>query len=230
MPNKAERIFAQLVATYGMPTWEAEDDAVDTLIGTILSANTNDVNSGRAFDQLCQAFNHDWDAVRLAPMEEIVTAIRPAGMYYQKAPAIIAALQKIYQEQGSYNLDFLEDLPIEDAMAYLTSFVGVGHKTASIVLLFCFNRATFPVDTHVQRISQRLGIVGPRASTEKVKLAWESLLPTATFYPLHINLIRHGRAICKAQTPQCERCPLQGDCDYYQMDPKQKPLTLRASG
>lgn len=230
MRDKAERIFTQLIATYGLPTWEPEGNAVDTLIGTILSANTNDVNSGRAFDQLCSAFNHDWDAVRTAPIEQIINAIRPAGMYYQKAPAIVAALEKIYRDQGEYTLDFLETLPVDEAMAYLTSFVGVGHKTASIVLLFCFNRASFPVDTHVQRISQRLGIVGRLASTEKVKTAWESLLPPEDYYPLHINLIRHGRAICKAQNPQCERCPLQEDCDYYQNDPKQKPLTPWASG
>lgn len=219
MHNKAERIFAQLMTTYGKPTWQAEEDAVDTLIGTILSANTNDVNSGRAFDQLCSKFHHDWDAVRTAPIEQIIDAIRPAGMYYQKAPAIVAALEKIHRDQGAYTLDFLGTLPIDEAMSYLTSFPGVGHKTASIVMLFCFNRATFPVDTHVQRISQRLGIVGPRASTDKVKAAWESLLPAEDFYPLHIDLIRHGRTICKAQQPQCERCPLQSDCNYYNAYP-----------
>jgi endonuclease-3 len=139
------------------------------LIATILSANTNDVNSGRAFDQLCAAFGGDWDAVRTAPLAAIQTAIRPAGMYNQKAPAIVATLERIKAARGDYDLRFLAALPVDEAMAFLTSLPGVGHKTASIVLLFCFNRPAFPVDTHIQRISQRLGISGRRAAPDKIK-------------------------------------------------------------
>ena len=106
-------------------------------------------------------------------------------------------------------------MPAAEALAYLTSLPGVGHKTASIVILFCFNGAAFPVDTHIQRISQRLGISGRRASPDKIKLIWEALLPPETFYPLHINLIRHGRQTCQALTPQCDRCPLQTACNYF---------------
>lgn len=213
---KAELIYQRLLETYGQPVWQPGLDPVDELIGTILSANTNDVNSGRAFDQLKAAFGNDWDAVRNAPLEAIKTAIRPAGMYNQKAPHIVAVLERLKREQGGYHLDQLADMTVEDALAYLTSFPGVGHKTASIVLLFCFNRASFPVDTHVQRISQRLGISERRASTVKIKIAWEALLPPETFYSLHIDLIRHGRQICQARLPRCEICPLQAVCDYFQ--------------
>jgi len=213
---KAEAIYQRLLAAYGQPVWQPGSDPVDELIGTILSANTNDVNSGRAFDQLKAAFGNDWDAVRTAPLEAIKTAIRPAGMYNQKAPNIIAVLERLKREQGGYHLEQLADMDVADALAYLTSFPGVGHKTASIVLLFCFNRAAFPVDTHVQRISQRLGISDRRASAAKIKAAWEALLPPETFYPLHIDLIRHGRQICQARAPRCEICPLQAVCDYFQ--------------
>lgn len=213
--QKAQAIYTALAGRYGEPLWQAEEDPVDALIGTILSANTNDANSGRAFDQLKAAFGNDWETVRTAPLAAIKAAIRPAGMYNQKAPHIVATLTKLYQDRGEYSLDFLAHLPVADALAYLMRFPGVGHKTASIVLLFCFNQAAFPVDTHIQRISQRLGISPRRAGAEQIKRIWESLLPPQHYYPLHLNLIRLGREICRAQTPRCEQCPIQHLCDFY---------------
>jgi endonuclease-3 len=215
LTHKAEALYATLAAHYGEPVWQAGEDPVDALIATILSANTNDVNSGRAFDQLKATFGNDWEAVRQAPLAAIKSAIRPAGMYNQKAPNIVATLTKLRQERGEYKLDFLAAMPVADAQAYLTTFPGVGHKTASIVLLFCFNQGAFPVDTHIQRISQRVGISARRAGAGQIKTIWESLLPPQTFYPLHLNLIRHGRELCRAQTPRCERCPLQHLCDFF---------------
>lgn len=216
LQEKAEFVFAKLNALFGTPAWTGGGDPVDELIGTILSANTNDVNSGRAFDQLKAAFGGDWDAVRAAPLDAIKAAIRPAGMYNQKAPHIVETLARIQELQGSYTLDHLATMPVAEALAYLTAFPGVGHKTASIVLLFCFNRGAFPVDTHIQRISQRLGVSGRTDSPEKIKRIWESLMPPESYYPLHLNLIRHGREICQARAPKCEICPLQAVCDYYQ--------------
>lgn len=213
---KAQAVYALLKEHYGEPVFHAGDDPLEELIATILSANTNDVNSGRAFEQLLAAFGGDWDAVRTAPLDTIKTAIRPAGMYNQKAPAIVATLDRIKADRGDYDLHFLAALPVDAARAYLTSLPGVGHKTASIVLLFCFNGAAFPVDTHIQRISQRLGISGKRASPEKIKEIWEAAMNPATFYPLHLNLIRHGRQTCQALNPRCEICPLQELCDFYQ--------------
>ena len=213
--EKAEFTYAKLIELFGQPQWQAGDDPVDELIWTILSANTNDTNSGRAFRQLKETFGDDWEVVRVAPLSQIKDAIRTAGMYNQKAPHIVETLTRIKELEGEYRLDHLATMEVPDALAYLTAFPGVGHKTASIVLLFCFNRGSFPVDTHIQRISQRLGISGRRDSPEKIKGIWERLLPAETFYPLHINLIRHGREICGALHPKCEICPLQPVCDYY---------------
>lgn len=212
---KAEQVYLRLNAFFGEPRWTPCPDVVDALIVTILSANTNDINSGRAFAQLKARFGNDWEAVRLAPLDAIKEAIRPAGMYHQKAAHLVATLERLIQEQGGYTLAHLATLPVQDALAYLTSLPGVGHKTASIVLLFCFNQGAFPVDTHIQRISQRLGIGAQRAQPEKLKGIWEALLPPSTFYPLHLNLIRHGREICDARFPKCELCPLQTLCDYF---------------
>jgi endonuclease-3 len=188
------------------------------LIATILSANTNDVNSGRAFAQLKAAFGDDWEAVRTGSIEAIKQAIRPAGMYNQKGPAIVATLEAIQAQRGAYDLHFLADLPVDEALAFLTALPGVGFKTASIVLLFCFNGAAFPVDTHIQRIAQRLGISGRKASPDKVRLIWQSLLPPQTYYALHINQIRHGRQTCQALHPRCALCALQKQCDYFRGD------------
>jgi endonuclease-3 len=219
MQQKAQQVYDRLIDHFGQPTWTAEADAnstvVDELIHTILSANTNDVNSGRAFAQLKARFGDDWDAVRMAPLAEIKAAIRPAGMYNQKAPNIVATLEKIRAEQDGYDLRFLATLPVDEAVAYLTTLPGVGHKTASIVMLFCFNRGAFPVDTHIQRISQRLGVGSRRASPFQFKKIWEALMPPETYYTLHINLIQHGRTICEARVPKCDICPLQDLCDYY---------------
>ena len=213
--EKAEFIYLRLNEFYGQPIWQGGEDPVDELIWTILSANTNDTNSGRAFRQLKATFGDDWEAVRVASLDVIKEAIRPSGMYNQKARHIVETLNRIKESRGGYNLDHLATIDLSEAMAYLTSLPGVGHKTASIVLLFSFNRGAFPVDTHVQRVSQRLGICGRRDSPEKIKRIWESLLPPETYYALHVNLIRHGRTICTARNPKCEICPLQSVCDYY---------------
>ena len=217
-PTKAWAVYYGLIAMYGEPQFVAGDDPMEELIATILSANTNDVNSGRAFAQLKAAFGDDWEAVRTGSLDAIKLAIRPAGMYNQKGPAIVATLEALHAERGAYDLRFLADLPVEEALRFLTKLPGVGFKTASIVLLFCFNGAAFPVDTHIQRISQRLGISGRKANPDKIRLIWESLLPPQPYCPLHINLIRHGRQTCRALHPPCELCALQEQCDYFRGD------------
>lgn len=216
LSQKAWAIYLALLEHYGRPEFQPGDDPLEELIATILSANTNDVNSGRAFAQLKTAFDGDWDAVRTAPLEAIKTAIRPAGMYNQKAPAIVATLERIHHDWGGYDIRGLAQLPVEEALAYLTTLPGVGRKTASIVMLFCFNAAAFPVDTHIQRIAQRTGISHRRANPDKITALWERLLPPETYYPLHIDLIQHGRRTCQALAPRCDTCPLQAVCDYFQ--------------
>lgn len=214
MTERGEQVDAALMACFGEPQFSPGQDPVDTLVGTILSANTNDRNSDRAFQRLKDFSGGDWEMVRTAPLEVIKELIRTAGMYNQKAPHIVATLERIRADFGRYNLDHLATDPLDAAMLWLTSLPGVGHKTASIVLLFCFNRAAFPVDTHIQRITQRLGFVAPKASTEAIKRMWEAEVAPERFYPLHINLIRLGREFCKPQHPRCEVCPLQPYCAW----------------
>lgn len=212
--QKAHRIRELLLTHYGYPDWRPDYAPLDELILTILSANTSDVNSGRAFERLKAAYPTGWQAVLDAPLPELIEVIRPAGLGPSKAPRIQATLRRILHEQGAFTLGFLADWPVDEALAWLTQLDGVGHKTASIVLLFCFGKAAFPVDTHVQRVTQRLGLAGPRDDPARIKALWESLVPAEWFYDLHLNLIRHGRTLCRARSPLCAVCPLQADCAY----------------
>lgn len=212
--HKAETVYQLLVQAYGMP--ERQDaPGFEALIQTLLSANTTDVNSGKAYHRLMERFDGEWDRVRTAPLEEIKEAIRVAGMYNQKAPHIQQTLQRLHEERGVYDIEHVREMAVEEGLTYLSSFPGVGHKTASIVLLFCFGKGAFPVDTHVQRITQRLGLSSPTASPVKIKQLWEALLPPEFYYPLHIHLIRHGRQICHARSPRCGACGLQEQCRTF---------------
>jgi endonuclease-3 len=212
--RQAEAVHAILLQTYGHPDWRPDFAPMDELILTILSANTADVNSGRAFERLKAAYP-DWQAVLDAPLDQLTEVIRPAGLGPTKAPRIQAALRRVLAERGAFDITFLADLPVEEGLAWLTQLDGVGHKTASIVLLFCFDKPAFPVDTHVQRVTQRLGLAGPKDDPARIKALWEALAPAEWFYPLHLNLIRHGRQVCHARKPACEVCPLQPHCDYF---------------
>jgi endonuclease-3 len=209
----AGAIFERLRAAYGHPDWRPYYSPMDELILTFLSQNTSDLNSGRAFAAL-KARYPDWQTALDAPVDELAETIRSGGLAYQKAPRIQKALRRIKEERGEFNLDFLGDMPVEDAMRWLTSFDGIGHKTASIVMLFCFNKAAFPVDTHVGRVTRRLGLAGPKDTEEKIKGLWEGLAPPEWYYPLHLNLIRHGRQVCHAGRPECGKCMLIDLCRY----------------
>jgi endonuclease-3 len=212
---KARKIHQRLIEVYGDPQWRSHLDPISEVVSTMLSQNTSDVNRDRAFERLETRFD-DWETVRDARVEAIEQAIRPAGLAQQKAPRIKGALQFITQERGELSLDFLTDMSVADAKAWLTQIKGIGPKTAAIILLFSLDMPAFPVDTHVHRVTQRLGLIGPRVSAEKAHDILEDLLPAAYYYPFHLNVIRHGREICHARNPQCEICPLQELCDYYQ--------------
>jgi endonuclease-3 len=209
----AAAIYRRLLDAYGEPTWRASYAPMDELVLTYLSQNTSDTNSGRAFDALKARFP-TWQEVVDAPVWEVANAIRSGGLADQKAPRIQKALRRIYEERGEYNIDFLADLSVSEAMAWLRSFDGIGHKTASIVMLFCFGKEAFPVDTHVGRVTRRLGLAGPKDTEEKIKALWEQLVPHQQYYALHLNLIRHGREICHSQRPECGRCVLVDICRY----------------
>ena len=209
----ADAIYHRLLVAYGEPTWRPYYAPIDELVLTFLSQNTSDLNSGRAFAAL-KARYPDWQAVVDAPAEELAETIRSGGLAYQKAPKIQKALRRIKEERGDFNIDFLAELPIEDAMRWLKSFDGIGHTTASIGMLFCFGREAFPVDTHVGRVTRRLGLAGPKDNEEKIKGLWEGLAAAERYYALHLNLIRHGRQVCHAGKPECGRCVLIDLCRY----------------
>ena len=197
-----------------MPTWRNPLPAVDELVSTILSQNTNDRNRDQAFDALKARFK-TWQEVRLAPEEQIIEAIRPAGLANQKGPRIKAVLNEIHAERGNLDLGFLSDLPLEEARQWLLKFKGVGRKTAAIVLQFSLNRPAFPVDTHIYRVSGRLGLRPAKISLEATHDLMESLINPEDYYAAHLNLIRLGREICHAGRPECDRCPLSDVCQYF---------------
>ncbi len=212
--RRAARVHAALLATYGQPVWRREMPALDELVSTILSQNTNDLNRDRAFESLRAHFS-SWEAVRDAPEAAVVAAIRPAGLANQKGPRIQQVLRAITAQRGALDLEFLRDLPVDQARAWLTQFKGVGPKTAAIVLLFSLGLPAFPVDTHVHRVTGRLGLRPEKLSADDSHAYFEGLLPPDTYYAAHLNLIRHGREVCHALRPACEQCVLNNLCAFY---------------
>lgn len=211
---KTAQVHRILLETYGEPTWRPHLDPVSELVSTILSQNTNDVNRDVAYERLRARFP-TWEEARDADLVEVIEAIRPAGLANQKGPRIQDALRFITETRGTLELDFLADWPLEQAKDWLSSIKGVGPKTAAIVLLFSLGRPAFPVDTHVHRVTKRLGLIGQKVSREKAHDELEKLVPAKDYYPFHLNVIRHGRQVCTSRKPQCDVCPVQELCDYY---------------
>jgi endonuclease-3 len=209
-------IIARLDAAYGVPEWRPHGDAISELVLTILSQNTADSNSGRAFARLLESFP-GWDAVADAPLPELIAAIQPGGLAPTKAPRIQAALRGIRERAGGFDVGFLRDLPIEEAREWLRSIHGVGPKTVACVLMFALGRPAMPVDTHVFRVAMRLGLIPTRAgkaamTPEKAHLLLEAAVPPEDSYAFHIALIKHGRRVCGAQRPDCPACVLRDIC------------------
>lgn len=211
--EKYRHIAPLLEAHYGRKNPQLHD-GMDELISCILSQSTTDANRDRGFDAL-KARYASWHAVHHAPLEELVETIRPAGLSNSKAPYIQGALAAIFAERDEYNIDFLDDMPVAEAKAWLTRLPGVGPKTAAIVLCFGYNKAAFPVDTHVHRVGQRIGFLPAKISADKAHDHMEAIVPPEEYYPFHLQLIYHGRALCKARNPLCEQCPITQYCDYY---------------
>ena len=191
-----------------------ERDPVDLLVMTILSQNTSDTNSLRAFALMKSAFC-DYEEIIAASEEALADSIRPGGLADIKARRIKEALVRIKQDAGAISLSFLADIEKEEAMAYLLSLPGVGPKTASVVLLFAFSMPFLPVDTHVYRVSKRLGLLSEDVRPEKAQQILERIVPVEKYLSLHLNLIAHGRLICRARGPRHEECALRSCCDYY---------------
>lgn len=202
-----------LEGQYGIPHPD-ERDPVDLLVMTILSQNTSDTNSLRAFALMKSAFA-GYEAILAASDEDVADSIRAGGLAEIKAQRIKEALFKIKHDAGAISLSFLADMEKDEAMAYLLSLPGVGPKTASVVLLFAFGMPFLPVDTHVYRLSCRLGLLSEDVRLEKAQSILEKLIPKDKYLSLHLNLITHGRLICRARGPRHEECVLRNCCGYY---------------
>lgn len=208
------RVLARLNATYGAKRVVPDGDPLGGLVGTILSQATSDINSGRAYASLRAAFP-TWESVVDAPEEALADAIRSGGLANVKARRIQETLRAILADRGDFDLDFLADLPLADARRWLTALPGVGPKTAACVLLFDLGRPALPVDTHVHRVSRRLGLIGAQVGAATAHDVLQAQLAPEDIYGFHINLIQHGRRVCHAQRPQCAACTLNDLCSYY---------------
>jgi len=213
--QRAEIVYRLLGDEYGIKAWKPRRAPLHELISTILSHRTTQANEAKAFDQLWQKYG-SWEGIRAAPVAGIAEAIAPANWPEVKAPRLKAVLDRIVAERGSPTIDFLDNLPVEQGLAWLESLPGVGPKTASLVLLFCFHKAVLPVDTHVHRVSQRLGLIGPRATPDQAHTLLLNLLPrdADVLWNFHLNMLRHGQRICVWGMPRCEQCVLREHCDY----------------
>jgi endonuclease-3 len=210
-----EPVMERLGERYDHPEWGGPRmDAISELVLTILAQNTADTNSFRAFTALRERYP-TWDDVLAAPTDELVDVIRPGGLAPTKAPRIQRVLAEVKSARGGFDLSFLADLPLAEARDWLVALPGIGRKTASIVLLFCFGRPTMPVDTHIHRVALRLGLIPPKTDLNRAHDLLEGVLRPDEAYPLHIELIRHGRDTCRAPRPICGLCPLTDLCPYY---------------
>jgi endonuclease-3 len=212
--QRALGVHQRLLAFFGQPTWRPALSPIDELISTILSQNTNDKNRDMAYNNL-RAHLPTWEAVRDAELVEVVKAIRSAGLANQKGARILAVLKEITAERGSLDLEFLRCLPREEALAWLRRFKGVGPKTAAIVMQFALGVPAMPVDTHIYRVTGRIGLRPAGMSVEQTHVQMERLLPPEAYYAAHLNLIRLGREICHPHKPTCPACPVKELCDFY---------------
>ena len=212
--SKYGPVAAALTEVYGKLDWSRNQDGMDELISCILSQSTSDTNRDRAFERLKSSYD-SWQAVRYADIVELTDVIRPAGLANQKAPRIQDVLATIHDKAGEYRIDFLDELSIEAAKNWLVALKGIGPKTAAIVLCFAYGRPAFPVDTHIYRVSKRIGFIPEKLSANDAHPVMEAMVPAADYYQFHIQLIQHGRDTCHARKPTCEECSITKYCDYF---------------
>ena len=212
--QKAQKIFLRVRETYGDPAWEKKNSPVDELISTILSQNTNDANRDKAFTALRLKYP-TWEEALNAPVKDIIAAIRPAGLGPQKGPRIRDVLRNIIEARSRIELDFLRGRPPDEARSWLVNLPGVGPKTAAIVMLFALDIPAFPVDTHIYRVSGRLGLRPPRMSADAAHDHLAALFDPEQYATAHLNLIRLGREVCHARKPECPVCALRRMCPFF---------------
>jgi endonuclease-3 len=209
-------IVQNLERAYGVPENEwAGSDLLDMLVSVILSQATSDANSRRTFAELKRRYP-TWDGVLRARETSIAAAIKSGGLANQKARVIKNLLKQIGERHGPLDLSFVAEMSNEDAAKYLSQFRGIGPKTVACTLLFACGKEVFPLDTHIFRVLRRVGLVPEKCSDSRAHEMLNRVVPAGKFYSLHVNLIRHGRKICRPREPLCERCPIVEYCDYGQ--------------
>lgn len=208
-------IIQNLERAYGVPENRRTSDPLDMLVHVILSQATSDTNSNRTFAALKARFP-TWDDALRARTSSIAATIRSGGLANQKAAVIKSLLRQLKDEHGTLDLNFLHDFSAEEAQNYLSRFRGIGPKTVACTLLFACLKEVFPLDTHIFRVLRRVGLIPQKCSDARAHKIMNNLVPGGKFYSFHVNLIRHGRALCRPRDPLCERCPIVEYCDYGQ--------------
>ena len=204
-------LLERLSTEYGPFVWEARYSPAEELVFTILSQHTSDINSERAFKNLMSTFG-SIEAIAAADVARIEDTIRSAGLFRMKAPRIKKVLTDIYAELGSFDLSFLAEMPLADAKTWLKQWDGIGPKTAAIILCFSLGLPAMPVDTHIHRVSKRLGLIDPTTTADQAHDILESMVPSENVFEFHLFLITHGRQICKALRPKCDDCLFESTC------------------
>lgn len=210
---RARQVHRALLEEYGRPTWSGPGDPFETLVRTIIAQHTSSPNKERALAALRERFPV-WDMLADAPRLEIVDAIYSAGLAHQKAKRLQRMTRQILDERGDLDLSFLEDMPLEEARAWLTELPGVGPLTASLVLLFALGRPALPVNTGLYRCAKRIGLIPPNVGAGRAHEVLQAAIDSEDVYAFHVNMVRHARGICRAGRPQCGDCALAPYCEY----------------
>ena len=208
---KAADVMSYLGPHYGPAAWEPRYNPAEELVYTILSQHTSDINSERAFLNLMKTFG-SLERIAEASVEDIEVAIRSGGLSKQKSARIKEVLNIVRADVGSFDLSFLGEMPLDEAKSWLKNLPGVGPKTAAIILCFSLGMPAMPVDTHIYRVSQRLGLIGPKVSADKAHDILEPMVSEEDVFAFHVYLIQHGRQVCKARRPRCDDCVLGWGC------------------
>lgn len=214
---KTMEVYKRLLEKHGERPLVPRRDPMHELISTILSHRTTQQNEAKAYQRMWEKFG-SWEAIRDAPIEQLIEAIEPSNYPEVKAPYIKGTLTKIIAERGEANIDFLREMPTDKALEWLTDLPGVGVKTATLVLLFCFAKPVMPVDTHVHRVTGRIGLIGSKVSANAAHDILLTLLPPDPYvlFNFHVANLKHGQKICIWGNPRCELCPLTELCNWYQ--------------
>ena len=204
-------VMELLAREYGEFEWQPRYDPASELVYTILSQHTSDTNSQRAFDNLMKTFG-SVQQIAAAEVGDIEKAIRTAGLFRVKAPRIKGVLNQVLGEVGSFDLSFLREMPLDEAKSWLRRLDGVGPKTAAIILCFSLGLPAMPVDTHIFRVAKRLGLIGQKVTADQAHDILEAMVAPQDVFAFHLYLINHGRKVCKALRPRCDRCVMAWGC------------------